>query len=415
MAAVEGNKVRGTLVGRSAGTTSLPVSSVLVDKTNDDEKLPTKLFVKCKNLSGQGGEIGRRVFLPTRWRRAYFLYCLVCLLLSLASFVSTLRKLIVSTSSGRPFNEWLAWETDVELVIGIAVFLETLSAAWLVGCHAFLHSRWCIVDVLVVSLTVITWVLLVLQQSLETMMEVELPLHCLRFVLQPCRVLAATTNLQRVKELPQSSADIAFDKLRDDCEEESSLVQGSKILTRKLQTQIAARLPVWCRFRDWELLYSPDEHGISIRTFFRSQEGAGANVILIRDSQGSIFGGFVTQEWMISSKPCWESQESFVLTTCAAAAAGSPSVDVDDGAFFYHVTTGHRVLLSSDSRTISLSGAIHLRDDFRAGSTMSCPAFASPCLTTPVVGSSSSAAMEGNSVEFIVRHFECWQLKPEGE
>merc|ERR1719410_2109040 len=94
--------------------------------------------------------------------------------------------------------------------------------------------------------------------------------------------------------MQEVTVDIAFETLKTD-EALSPELQKSCILTNALQAAIAAELPTWCIYQDWTLGYAPHTHGLSYRTFLRSQ--AGANIILVREAGGALLGGFVPDPW----------------------------------------------------------------------------------------------------------------------
>ena len=56
-------------------------------------------------------------------------------------------------------------------------------------------------------------------------------------------------------------------------------------------------LPVRYRPCNWELLYSTEQHGCSLRTFYRRIEQRGGTVLVIRDALGHVFGAFVAEDW----------------------------------------------------------------------------------------------------------------------
>ena len=58
-------------------------------------------------------------------------------------------------------------------------------------------------------------------------------------------------------------------------------------------------LPGQARFTlcDWALLFSTDQHGCSLRTFYSRTECEGATILIVLDSQGCIFGAFVAESW----------------------------------------------------------------------------------------------------------------------
>merc|ERR1712232_716160 len=181
--------------------------------------------------------------------------------------------------------------------------------------------------------------------------------------------------------------------------------------TPELQNNVCEHLPAWCKFRKWQRTFSPEEHGWSMQTFFRSQMGGGASLLVVRDANDCVFGCFVSEEWRISAEGYYGSPDCFLFTThgCSRASPESPTCRV------YHIAENSgKVLLKADSESLSLSSALFLQDNLWRGSTMACEAFNSPVLTD---GGQGVAITPGGSncdvAEFIVAQFEAWQLEPE--
>lgn len=338
----------------------------------------------------------KHVLITVRLQRIYTVYCFTCFLLSAIACATSLGRAAhhkVLHGGSIATHELHPWETAFEGVLGIVVCSETIIMIWLSGKDEFLRSFWGIFDAIVVFLTLLTWGLLTLRNNPyfgESMLKLDLPLILLRFVLQFCRILVAASMTKRVMEMQKHTHDIAFDVLEEtelDLVVPPTPMQG-RILTPLLQAEISDRLPTWCRFRDWRLTYSTLEHGTSMQTFYRTQQSArdGANLILVRDAVGCIFGGFVTERWRPCSDGYHGTGECFVFTMPAG-----------EEPRFFHVTGDTELLLWGSEHFICLERALELRGDFECGSTLPCPALESPVLSA-----------EGS--EFTVGTFECWQF-----
>lgn len=394
-----------------------PPSEKPADRASWVESAVTGTVLPCT-------ERARFALLSLRLRKVYFGYCVLCFVLSALACGSSFRRAANLGRGGTSLSShrWEVWESTLEVMIGIMVCTETLSSMWLMGRKAFFRDWWCVYDAVVVVLTLVTWFLLGVRQVLleaDVLKQVDLPLLALRFLMQPCRLLSAISVLRRVKQMQQSTVDIIFDGL--ETEENALLQTESRILFPTLQAEIKAHLPAWCRFRRWTLAYSPHVHGTSLQTFYRSQAGRGANVLLVREPSGNIFGCFSTEPWQHCTSGFHGSGECFVFTTATVAAspkdkarssptsAGATAANQTSGEEVCHVfhTDEHgEVLMWGDADAICMAGAIELRDDFRCGSTAACPTFNSPCLT------GDGGVVCGGS-EFLVSSFECWQLDRE--
>lgn len=312
-----------------------------------------------------------------------------------------------------------------EALVASAVCIETLSTLWLLGRDAFFKDCWCILDTSVVLLTLldlfIRLVLWALPFAAE-MVSLDLSAVALRFVLQPCRLIAAASMVRRVRQMQKVTVDIEFEALKTN-EAPSPELQKSRILSQALQAAIAEELPAWCRYQDWTLGYAPHTHGLSYRTFLRSQ--VGANIILMREVDGALLGAFVPEPW----QPCAEghhyygSSDCFVFTSSHNSECSKehrflelndrsemhPVGDVTkeklprfgDKLDFFHVQGGSgEVVIWVDDMSLSLGCALCVRSDLASGSSAPSPVFGSPAL-----------ARRGSGFEeFVIADFECWQL-----
>ena len=75
----------------------------------------------------------------------------------------------------------------------------------------------------------------------------------------------------------------------------------SSILNPLLVTYINFHLPQPYRSH-WQLLFSSRKHGESFARLIKQISGKGPNIILIRDSDGYIFGGFASVAWELNAK-----------------------------------------------------------------------------------------------------------------
>ena len=87
----------------------------------------------------------------------------------------------------------------------------------------------------------------------------------------------------------------------------------SEILTEKMYIAIRRELPKIIQLRNWKLVYSPIEHGCSLRTMYRNACDYGVTLLVVKDSQGTVFGGFVSEPWRVT-KRYYGTGESFLFT-----------------------------------------------------------------------------------------------------
>ena len=60
---------------------------------------------------------------------------------------------------------------------------------------------------------------------------------------------------------------------------------------------LTLHLPSVVRMHEWEKLFSIGEDGTSFNTFYESVKDRGHTILLIQDSNDSIFGCFAVEEW----------------------------------------------------------------------------------------------------------------------
>jgi len=160
----------------------------------------------------------------------------------------------------------------------------------------------------------------------------------------------------------------------------STLLGGEDII--KLQTVMPNRY----RKKDWKLLYSTNEHGVSINTFYRSVEDISPTLIVIKDYNGYIFGGFATQPWKIYTR-YYGTGESFLFTL-------QPQFS------FFKWKQENNFFMFSKEDCIAFGGGKHfalwLDSEFENGSSADCETFGNTCLAS--------------KEDFRCLTFECWGI-----
>ena len=56
-------------------------------------------------------------------------------------------------------------------------------------------------------------------------------------------------------------------------------------------------LKEWLGDYKWKLLYRASEHGYTAKSFHECCDDQGPTLVLIKSSEGCIFGGYTTQSW----------------------------------------------------------------------------------------------------------------------
>ena len=71
----------------------------------------------------------------------------------------------------------------------------------------------------------------------------------------------------------------------------------SVILSDLQLSNLISCFPSFYRSSEWKRVFNRDEDGCSLITFFQNTRDYDTTVMLVKDSQGYIFGGFCTEAW----------------------------------------------------------------------------------------------------------------------
>jgi len=182
----------------------------------------------------------------------------------------------------------------------------------------------------------------------------------------------------------------------------AALAEGDLMLNPSLARCLMEHLPL--RFRlavgasagpEWTLRYTAKAHGISMATLYRNLSGFQGTILLLRDDEDYIFGGFAPDAWEPSGK-FYGSGEAFVFTFGCIASGSDLQVRA------YPWTSHNTWCMYADMQVLAMGGgeghhAVALESDLLHG-------FSSP---TPTFGNPVLASKE----EFILRDIEIWSLE----
>ncbi|SCV67394.1 BQ2448_5005 [Microbotryum intermedium] len=170
----------------------------------------------------------------------------------------------------------------------------------------------------------------------------------------------------------------------------------------------------------WTLVYSLDQHGISIGTMYERMRIAlkgvdGGVVLVVKDAQGSIFGAYVNE-------PLKESKHYYGDGTCFLwKATPFSSSDFRLGASIqsFRWTGRNDYLALTESTFISIGGGdgkfgLWIDGVFEKGFTTRCPCFDNDPLTNEreweQIGGGEDGSVGGVGSKFEVVQFECWAV-----
>jgi len=191
-----------------------------------------------------------------------------------------------------------------------------------------------------------------------------------------------------------------FDKER--VERASLRLMGRKevtigVLTVPLADKLRPHLPALKRLpRSWSLLYSLDQHGISLNTLYtRCESHLGGALIVMCDANDTIFGVWVGEGVRLSKGSYYGSGESFLW-----------KMQKDDSLHVYKWTGKNDYVALCEPEYISFGGGdghygLYLDDTLSDGSSARCPTYDNDPLCSP-------GPRQGEAITFECVGLEVW-------
>jgi len=180
----------------------------------------------------------------------------------------------------------------------------------------------------------------------------------------------------------------------------------SPVLDRELVDLIRPHLPALARLpRTWSLLYSLDQHGISLNTLYTRCELQGpasshprGSLVVMKDSGDAIFGAWLGESVKVGKGGYYGSGESFLWRY------------VDDKLDIYKWTGKNEYVALCEPGYLSFGGGngrygLYLDDTLLDGSSACCPTFENEPLCSPGI-------KKGGSVTFECVGLEVWVVRP---
>ncbi|TDL26885.1 TLD-domain-containing protein [Rickenella mellea] len=174
-----------------------------------------------------------------------------------------------------------------------------------------------------------------------------------------------------------------FEFDRDDVEKKSVRLLGRKeittpVLSVSMADAIRPHLPALSRLAtSWTLVYSLDQHGISLNTLYARCEAQqiGALVVM-QDSAGGVFGAWVSEGIYLSKGAYYGSGDSFLWRSTQNNA---------DDIQVYKWTGKNEYVALCEPEYLSFGGGeghygLYLDDTLLTGTTHPCPTFGNECL-----------------------------------
>lgn len=166
------------------------------------------------------------------------------------------------------------------------------------------------------------------------------------------------------------------------------------LLTPQRLLELHPFLPLTVRFAsNWKLIYCPEIHGTSLRTFYRQcQAWPSETLFIIQDTEGAIFGGFASSPWKVSSQKLhYGAPNCFVFSYGLAKENSLLQV--------YPWAGGNDFFMFADANGFSMGGgrkyAVWVDKEFLRGTSSASSTF----------GNEGPIA---SREDFVIQHFECW-------
>lgn len=183
------------------------------------------------------------------------------------------------------------------------------------------------------------------------------------------------------------------------------------LLSQDMALSLLQYLPAGLRIpaaSSWKLCYKPSAHGTSMATLHRKLAGCESSLLLIRDSDDNIFGGFAPTPWKIGGR-FHGTGEAFVFTFGKVGSLSpadeherQPSSDTVEVKVFPW-TSSNDYFMYAENGLLAMGGgdgchALAVHEGLLCGHSSPTPTFGNPAL---------SEAPEG---DFVVKDMELWSL-----
>ena len=163
-------------------------------------------------------------------------------------------------------------------------------------------------------------------------------------------------------------------RIQNTCKFIPKLNFPSQILSYKHLREIHVNLPYYHQFKNLQLVFSPNIHGMSMRTFYYNCKNFSSYIIVIEDQNENIFGGFINDKIKCSDN-FYGTGESFVFTFYKS-----------ERIHCFHATGTNDLYIRTDEDSISIGASSNLyslfvNGDFNTGYTDYTKTFNNPLLT----------------------------------
>ena len=153
-----------------------------------------------------------------------------------------------------------------------------------------------------------------------------------------------------------------------------STSQPPTVLSNAAATWLRGELPLRYNVREWQLVYSTEQHGCSLRTLYAKLAGHDASMIVMLDDHQHIFGAFVAEPWEVHGR-YFGNGETFLFSVGRGRSPETRRYD-------WSRANSHFVLASHDMLAFGGGGkfALYLDSSLEMGSSDRSETFDNDCL-----------------------------------
>lgn len=154
----------------------------------------------------------------------------------------------------------------------------------------------------------------------------------------------------------------------EDPDDLPKLLGAGTLLQEEVVWAMRSHIPIRYKYHDWKMIFSTAMHGTSLLTFYKQLDSKSPTILVIRDTDGHIFGGFASEPWHVS-KTFFGTGESFLFSVVPTFAVYTWT-GADD---FYCI--GKRDFLAMGGGGASGRYGLWLDSELSAGTSEVCKTF----------------------------------------
>lgn len=99
----------------------------------------------------------------------------------------------------------------------------------------------------------------------------------------------------------------------EDPDDLPKLLGSGALLNIEAVWTLRMHIPMRFKYHDWQLAFSTSVHGTSLLTFYKHLDGKAPTVLVVRDTDGHVFGGYASEAWHVS-RAFFGTGESFLFS-----------------------------------------------------------------------------------------------------